>query len=72
MVFGRFAGGFRENGWFWCGFLMVNLWWMRGETWCVDITLLALKNFLIFQIYFSDFPFWEIADSDSGLHTSSY
>jgi hypothetical protein len=26
------------------GFLMVNLWWKRGELWCVDGRILGLKN----------------------------
>jgi hypothetical protein len=26
------------------GFLMVNLWWKRGELWCVDGRILELKN----------------------------
>ena len=34
------------------GFLMVNLWWIRGELWSVDGNVLGLKIFLRFWIYF--------------------
>ena len=28
-----------------CGFLMVSLWWKRGESWCVDGRFLKLRKF---------------------------
>jgi hypothetical protein len=31
------------------GFLMVNLWWVRGELWSVDDWFLAAENFPLFS-----------------------
>jgi hypothetical protein len=42
--FCRFAGGFGKKWVFECGFLMVNLWWIRGESWFVDGGFFVLKN----------------------------
>jgi hypothetical protein len=39
-----FVGGFAENGWFGCGFLVVRTWWNAGESWCVDSRFSGLKN----------------------------
>ena len=40
-----FCGGFCEKRVVGCGFLMVSLWWKRGELWCVDGRLLGFENF---------------------------
>jgi hypothetical protein len=39
-----FAGGFGQKRVVERGFLMVNLWWIRGELWCVDGRFLDPKN----------------------------
>jgi hypothetical protein len=42
------------------GFLMVNLWWIRGESWLVDGGFLRTKNMpRISDLFFGD--------SDSGI-----
>ena len=38
------------------GFLMVNLWWKRGESWCVDARYLGLKNFPRIRELFLEIP----------------
>jgi hypothetical protein len=43
-VFVVFPGGLGGNGWVDRGFLMVNLWWIRGESWLVDGRFLCSKN----------------------------
>ena len=54
-----FCGGFYEKRAFGCGFLLVILWWDRGESWLVDRHFLGLKICHGFWIYFLGFPFWE-------------
>ena len=34
------------------GFLVVNLWWDRGELWCVDGRILGVGNFSFFEDLF--------------------
>jgi hypothetical protein len=34
------------------GFLLVSLWWMRGELWCVDGCFWAAKNMPLFRDLF--------------------
>jgi hypothetical protein len=34
------------------GFLMVKLWWLRGELWCVDGRILGGRNFPLFRDLF--------------------
>jgi hypothetical protein len=41
---GVFAGGFREKWGAERGFLMVRLWWIRGETWLQNALRLSAKN----------------------------
>ena len=41
------------------GFFVVNLWWNRGELWCVDGRIWGSKICHGFWIYFLGFPFWE-------------
>jgi hypothetical protein len=38
------------------GFLMVNLWWIRGELWSVDARFPEAKNMPQFLSLFSGFP----------------
>jgi hypothetical protein len=59
MVEGGFCMGFCGK---WCverGFLLVNLWWFAGRSWCVDGVFQQLKIFHFFQVYFREaFPLW--------------
>jgi hypothetical protein len=48
----RFCGGFLKKRVVGRGFLMVNLWWKRGELWCVDGRYLGPEIFHGFWIYF--------------------
>jgi hypothetical protein len=51
VVVGRFCWGFwgiRVDG---DGFLLVRLWWMRGELWCFDGGFFGAIFFLFFEIY---------------------
>jgi hypothetical protein len=32
-------------------FLVVNLWWNRGELWCVDGRILGLENLPLFDLF---------------------
>jgi hypothetical protein len=41
------------------GFLVVNLWWNRGELWCVDGRIWGSKICHFLKIYFEGFPFWD-------------
>jgi hypothetical protein len=42
------------------GFLMVNLWWIAGESWYVDDHFSDSKNMPLFQdLFLRGFPFWE-------------
>jgi hypothetical protein len=41
------------------GFLVVNLWWNRGDLGCVDGYFLESKIFHFLAIYFWGFPFWK-------------
>jgi hypothetical protein len=42
------------------GFLMVNLWWIAGESWEVDGRISGSKNMPRFaDLFFEGFPFWE-------------
>jgi hypothetical protein len=34
------------------GFLLVSLWWMRGELWCVGGRILGVKDFPFFRDLF--------------------
>ncbi len=34
------------------GFLLVNLWWNDGESWCVDGCILGAENFPLFRDLF--------------------
>jgi hypothetical protein len=46
----------------WCavyGFLMVNLWRIRGELWCVDGAYLVVKNTPLFSSLFLGVPKWD-------------
>jgi hypothetical protein len=47
-----FLQGFREKRGAERGFSMVKLWWVAGESWCVDGRVLGDKNFPLFSIYF--------------------
>jgi hypothetical protein len=58
-----FAGGFGKKRAAELGFLMVNLWWIRGETWSIDGHFFDAKIFLGFEIYFLRVPFWEMPSS---------
>ena len=40
-----------------CGFLMVSLWWKRGELWCVDGRFLGLEEFPRILDFFGDSHF---------------
>ena len=57
--FVRFCWGFWQKQVAERGFLMVNLWWIDGETWSIDGHFLPLKILHGFRIYFLAFPFWE-------------
>jgi hypothetical protein len=49
VVEGGFCRGFCEK---WCadrGFLLVNLWWFAGRSWCVDGVFQQLKIFHFFK-----------------------
>jgi hypothetical protein len=56
ILFGRSFCGFCRGFWrkrvFGRGFLMVNLWWDRGDLWCVDGCILGLKNLPLFKDLF--------------------
>jgi hypothetical protein len=57
-IFCVFAGVFLKKRVVGRGFLMVNLWWKRGELWCVDGAVLGLKNMPRFLcLFFSDSRF---------------
>jgi hypothetical protein len=48
------------------GFLMVNLWWNRGELWFVDGRVLGVKNLPLFlDLFFEDSHFGNTA-SETG------
>jgi hypothetical protein len=34
------------------GFFVVNLWWIRGELWCVGVVIWRLKNLSLFEDLF--------------------
>jgi hypothetical protein len=55
-IFCVFAGVFLKKRVVGRGFLMVNLWWKRGELWCVDGAVLGLKNMPRFCVYFFRIP----------------
>jgi len=42
--FWLFCGGFGKKRVVERGFLMVNLWWIRGESWLIDGPISGLKN----------------------------
>jgi hypothetical protein len=42
-----------------CGFFVVNLWWNRGDLWCVDGRYFGSKIFHFLKTYFWAFPFEE-------------
>jgi hypothetical protein len=47
-----FCGGFCEKRCAERGFLLVSLWWIDGELWCVDGRILGRDFFHFFEIYF--------------------
>ena len=57
--FGVFAGGFWRKRVVEVGFLVVNLWWNRGDLWCADGHFSKVENFPLFDDLFFGFPFWE-------------
>src|SRR5437879_3043144 len=46
---GVFAGGFREKWLVERGFLLVSLWWIDGELWCVDRRILGVEKCATFS-----------------------
>jgi hypothetical protein len=44
VVEGRFCRGFCENVRFFAWFFVVKLWWIAGESWCVDGHFFGSKN----------------------------
>jgi hypothetical protein len=48
----RFCWGFSRKRRVQRGFLMVRLWWMRGELWCIGGRILGVKNFPLFRDLF--------------------
>lgn len=75
-----FFGGIWKKRVVGCGFLMVKVWWICGETWSVDGHFLGFKNmprildlFLAIPILgiFVDLLFWAAArqdDEGTGCH----
>jgi hypothetical protein len=49
----RFFRGFWQKRVAERGFLMVNLWWIAGESWCVDGHFSGSKNMPLFPDLFS-------------------
>jgi hypothetical protein len=47
-----FCWGFCEKRCVACGFLMVRLWWMRGELWCVDGRIFKAEKMPLFRDLF--------------------
>jgi hypothetical protein len=70
--FVRFFGGFWEKRSVGCGFLMVNVWWNRGELWCVDDHFLELKNFPWILDLFFGVSFWGLTWIKMGALLRSY
>lgn len=50
------------------GFLMVNLWWIRGELWLVDGHFSWAKNMPRLRDLFLGFPFWETEMARDPIH----
>jgi hypothetical protein len=48
----RFCWGFWEKWGAECGFLLVSLWWIAGESWCVDGRISGVENFSLFRDLF--------------------
>jgi hypothetical protein len=44
----RFCWGFCRKRRAERGFLLVSLWWIAGELWCVDGVILGVENFPFF------------------------
>ena len=55
VVEGRFCRGFCENARPERGFFVVNLWWIDGETWCVDTMFLRSEKHATFSDYFFNY-----------------
>jgi hypothetical protein len=53
VVEGRFCRGFCEKTVFRCGVFVVKLWWIAGNSWCVDGRFSASKNMPLFLTLFS-------------------
>jgi hypothetical protein len=49
VVIVRFCWGFWQKWVVKRGFLMVNLWWIRGELWLVDGRFSGAKNMPLFE-----------------------
>jgi hypothetical protein len=52
----RFCRGFWRKRVVEGGFLVVNLWWNRGDLWCVDGHFSESKIFHLLMIYFLGIP----------------
>jgi len=58
----RFCWGFWQKRGAERGFLMVNLWWIAGESWYVDVHFFTVRKFSSFPGFISGrFPFWEFS-----------
>jgi hypothetical protein len=55
----RFCRGFCGKWSELCGFLLVNLWWIAGKSWCGDGLVFEANNLPLFENISVDFPFWE-------------
>jgi hypothetical protein len=57
--FWLFCGGFGKKRVVERGFLMVNLWWIRGESWLIDGPISGLKNIPRIVDLFFLFALWD-------------
>jgi hypothetical protein len=66
-----FAGFLRK----WCverGFLLVNLWWVAGRSWCVGWRFSAVENFPLFLVYFREaFPLWLLVRGEGAAQVNT-